>query len=188
MLGINMNNVDAAGNFEKPKAGGYVIIIRKVNNDKAKERLDIEYDFFEGPFKNYYYDLNERCGFWAGRFNKSYKTKALPFFKQFLEAVVASNPDNEGLIIGDYEDVDETKLCSKLVGMVVGEREYIGNDGVKKVALDNFNAQFVPTKDITEGNFTVPEFKPLPEAPTSSGVVDMSAPDGFFPDNSEPPF
>lgn len=188
MLGINMNNVDAAGNFEKPKAGGYVIIIRKVNNDKAKERLDIEYDFFEGPFKNYYYDLNERCGFWAGRFNKSYKQKALPFFKSFIEAVTASNPDHEGLVIGDYEDIDETKLNGKLVGMVVGEREYIGNDGVKKVALDNYNAQFITVHDIHEGNFTVPEFKALAEAPKSSGVVDMSAPAGFEPDLSEPPF
>lgn len=187
MLGVNMNNVDAAGNYEKPKAGGYVIIIRDVQNDKAKERLDIEFDFFEGPFKNYYQELKDRAGFWAGRFNKSYKTKALPFFKQFLEAVIASNPDHEGLIIGDYEDVDETKLTSKLVGMVVGEREYIGNDGVKKIALDNYNAQFVSVTDIHEGNYTVPDFKPLAPAPTSSGVVDLSV-DGFEPTMSEPPF
>lgn len=183
-----MNNVDAAGNYEKPKAGGYVIIIRKVNNDKAKERIDVEYDFFEGPFKDYYMDLHERCGFWAGKFNKSYKTKALPFFKSFLEAVIESNPDHDGLIIGDYEDVDETKLCGKLVGMVVGEREYIGNDGVKKTALDNYNAQFISVHDIHEGNYTVPEFKPLQEQPQSSGVVDMSAPANFSFADDEPPF
>lgn len=183
-----MNNVDAAGGYEKPKAGGYVIIIRSVFNDKAKERIDVEFDFFDGQFKNYYMDLNERCGFWAGKFNKSYKTKALPFFKQFLEAVIKSNPDHDGLIIGDYEDVDETKLTSKLVGMVVGEREYIGNDGTKKVNLDTFNAQFVSVSDIHEGNYTVPEMKKLEEQPQSSGVVDMSAPAGFVPDESEPPF
>ena len=199
MLGTNMSNVDAAGNYARPKAGGYVIRIKAVNNDKPKERIEVEFDIYEGEFKGYYADLYERAGFWAGKFTKSYKEKALPFFRAFLEAVIASNIDTEGLIIGDFEDVDETKLVGMVVGMVVGEREYIGNDGKQKTALDNYNAIFKSVEDVRNGKYTVPEFKPLQPAPqeASNGVVDMSAPassndavpDGFGPvDDADIPF
>ena len=191
MIGKSMNNIEAAGNYPRPKAGGYVIQLTKVFNDKAKERLDIEYDFYEGDFKGYYADLNDRRGFWVGKFTKSYKDNALPFFRAFLEAVVASNKDTSNLIVGDYDDVDETQLPGKLVGMVIGERKYIGNDGQVKQNLDNYNATFIAVDDIRAGNFTVPELRVADELQSGPApeVVDMSAPvDGFTPDLSEPPF
>lgn len=187
MIGKNLGNVDAAGSYSRPGAGGYVISIIKVQNDKVKERIDVEFDFYEGEFTGYYKDLYERRHFWAGKFSKSYKDKALPFFKGFLEAVVKSNDDTDGLIVGDYEDVDETKLVGKLVGMVVGEKEYIGNDGIKKVKLDTYNALFVKVADIRSGNYEVPELIPLEETPTATGVIDTTA--GFGPvSDSEIPF
>ena len=189
MIGINFSNVDAAGTYSRPKAGGYVAKITRVVNDKAKERLDIEFDFAGGEFAGYYQDLYARRGFWAGKFSKSYKEKALPFFKGFIEAVVASNPNTDGLVIGDFEDVDETKLVGLAVGMVVGEKEYIGNDGIKKVKLDVYNAKFVPASNIASGNFEVPELIPLEEYPAAQNtteVVDTTADFGPVNDDDMP--
>ena len=109
---------------------------------------------------------------------KSYKDKALPFFRAFIEAVQASNEDTDGLVIGDYEDVDETKLVDKLVGVVVGEREYDGNDGTRKKALDWYNASFMTLDDIRGGNYEVPELRITGRKATvldAVDVVDMSA-------------
>lgn len=187
MLGINLEKVDTAGTYKRPKAGGYVIMITKVINDTAKERLDIEFDITEGDFKDYYKDLKERRGFWAGKFSKSYKEKALPFLKGFLCCVKASNSDTEGLIIGDFEDVDETKLVGKTVGMVVGEKEYIGNDGLKKIKLDTYNAAFVSADDIRSGNYEVPELIPLEEYPQPNAeVIDTTASFGPVSDDDMP--
>lgn len=189
MIGKNMHDVNAAGNYPRPKAGGYVIRIKNVVNNKTNERLDIDYDFYEGEFKGYYEDLHARAGFWAGRFTKSYKDTALPFFRAFIEAVTKSNPDTDGLVVGDYEDVDETKLPGKLVGMVAGEREYTGNDGQRKRNLDNYNATFVTVDDIHSGNFTVPELRVADDITPAQApaAVDMST-DGFIPDANNPPF
>ena len=175
MIGVNMSNVESAGTYQRPKPGGYVIRITSVTNNKQKERLDIEFDIAEGEFAGYYKDMQERAGWHTGKFSKSYKAKALPFFKGFIKAVVDSNKDVSGLIVGDFEDVDETRLDGKLVGMAVGEKEYIGNDGQKKTRLDTYNAVFLAADDIRSGNYTVPEFQPLQEAPQSTGVVDTTA-------------
>ena len=181
MIGVNMSNVESAGSYPRPKPGGYVIRIEKVENNKQKERLDIEFDIVEGEFAGYYKDMQERNGWHTGKFSKSYRTNALPFLKGFIEAVIKSNtPESvEGLVIDDFVDIDESKLVSLIVGMVVGEKEYIGVDGKKKTRLDTYNASFIPAEKIRAGDYTVPEFQPLAEAPESSGVVDMSV--GFTP-------
>lgn len=187
MIGVNMSNVESAGSYPRPKAGGYVIRIENVTNNKQKERLDIEFDFFEGEFKGYYRDMQDRFKFWGGKFSKSYTAKALPFLKGFIENIQASNENTDGLVIGDFEDIDETKLPGLIVGMVVGEKAYIGNDGKEKVKLDTYNASFVPVEDIHSGNFTVPEFQPLEDKPPeSAGVVDMSMNFGPVSDDDVP--
>ena len=89
MLGVNMSNIESAGVYPRPKAGGYVIKITSAVNNKQNERIDIEFDFAEGDFKDYYRDMQERFKFWGGKFAKSYKAKALPFLKSFIEAVHA---------------------------------------------------------------------------------------------------
>lgn len=182
MIGRNMSNIDAAGNYPRPKAGAYIIRITKAINNPGKERTEFEFDIARGQFAGHYQDLYDRAGFWGGKFQKSYTDKALPFYKGFTEAVVASNADTEGLVIGDYEDVDETKFVNKLVGLVVGEREYIGNDGKQKIGWDMYNAIFLPVKDIEAGNYKVPELVPLEEKAAPFGnVVDTTAdmPEGF---------
>lgn len=176
MLGINLKDVD--GNYVRPKAGGHVIRITKATNNPEKERIEFEYDFAEGELEGYYTDLEERAGFWGGKFNKSYKEKARTFLKAFIENVIKSNSDTDGIIVvnGDEEDVDETKLVGKVIGLVAGEEEYVGNDGKIKKRLDVFNAKFVPVEDIHTGNYKVPEFKPITEQKSSGSaqVVDTT--------------
>ena len=174
MLGVNMKNVESAGAYPRPKPGGYVIKITSAINNKQNERIDMEFDFSEGEFKGYYADMKERLGWHNGKFSKSYKTKALPFLKGFIEAIQTSNDSTDGLVVGDFDDIDETKLPGLIVGMVMGEKEYLGNDGKKKVRLDTYNAQFIPVEGIRSGSYTVPEFQPLEEVPPATGVVDMS--------------
>lgn len=181
MLGINMSNVETAGTYPRPNPGGYVIEITSAENNVKKERVDIEFDIVEGRFAGYYKDMQSRLGWHTAKFSKSYKEKALPFFRSFIEAVVGSNGNTEGLVIGDFEDVDETKLVGKRLGMIVGEEEYMGNDGKKKVRLDNYNALFVTVNKIHSGNYSVPPLKPLQDSTATapvSGVVDTTA--AFF--------
>ena len=180
MIGRNMSNVNAAGNYPRPTPGGYVMRIETVNNNVKKEQLEVCLEFTVGEIKDYCKDIKDRFGFWPARCNKSYKEKALPFFKAFIEAVLESNGSvyTDGLVIGDFEDVDETKLIGKLVGVVVGEREYDGNDGTRKKALDWYNADFVTAEDIKNGNYTVPELRVTGSKATvtpSADVVDYSA-------------
>lgn len=182
-----MSNIESAGSYPRPKAGGYVIRITSAANNKQNERIDIEFDFAEGEFAGYYKDMQERFKFWGGKFSKSYKERALPFLKSFIEMVQESNANTDGLVIGDFEDVDETKLIGMLVGMVVGEKAYIGNDGKEKVKLDTYNASFISVEDVRSGNYTVPEFQPLEEKPPeAAGVVDMSGNFGPVNDNDIP--
>lgn len=185
-----MSNVNAAGNYPRPTPGGYVIRIDAVKNDTVKEKLEMKFDIDLGEFAGYYKDMETRLGWSYGKLTKSYKQKALPFFKAFIEAVQASNEDTTGLVIGDFEDVDETKLVGKAVGVVVGEREYDGGDGLRKRGLDWYNATFVSVDDIIKGNYEVPELRITGTKATVTeavDVVDMSASYGPI-NNDDMPF
>ena len=187
MLGINMSNVETAGTYPRPNPGGYVIKIISAVNNKKKERIDIEFDIFEGRFAGYYQEMQNRLGWHTAKFSKSYKEKALPFLRNFIEVIIGSNGDTSGLVIGDFEDIDETKLVGKKLGMIVGEAEYWGGDGIKKKKLDFYNADFVTIDTIHSGNYRIPEFKPLqnPEPP-SAEVIDTTANFGPVTDDDMP--
>lgn len=189
MIGRNLSNVDAAGNYARPTPGGYIMRIEAVTNITHKEQLEVCLDFTSGDYKGYSQGIKERYGFWPSRCTKSYKDRALPFFKAFIKAVQESNNDTDGLVIGDYEDVDETKLVGKYVGVVVGEREYDGNDGTRKTGLDWYNASFVKYDDIINGNYTVPPLRITGSRANTVDtveVVDMSADFGPVTDDDMP--
>ena len=188
MIGRNMSNVNAAGNYPRPVPGGYIMTIESVNNNVQKEQLEICLDFI-GDLADYCTVIKDKFGFWPARCTKSYKDKALPFFRAFIESVQASNADTTGLVIGDFEDVDETKLVDKMVGVVVGEREYDGNDGQRKKALDWHNASFITVDEIIDGNYEVPELRVTGSKATvtpSTDVVDYSTSYGPLNDNDVP--
>ena len=114
-------------------AGGYVCKITQVVNNSDKEYLLIEFDIAEGEFKNYYEALEEAKGFWGGTMYKSYKESALPVFKKFCVAVTKSNP--KYVFDAGEKNHDEQTLVGKLIGVILREEEYIGNDGSIKTRL-----------------------------------------------------
>ena len=180
MLGTNMRNVSAATGGSRPGPGGYVMQIVRVTNQPKNERIELEIDIAEGPFAGYYKDLSDRKQFWGAKFVKSYKESALPFFKSFIEIIQECNENTDGLVIGDFEDIDETKLVGKLFGMVYGMKEYIGNDGKTKEKPDWYNADYVSLDIIRNGEYEIPDLVPLgadgQQNPQQvGGVVDTTA-------------
>lgn len=185
MRQVNLENVQEAGEFERLGAGGYVCKITKVTDVPVNENtgkgdyLQIEYDIAEGEYKNYYKKLEESLDFWGGKYKVSYKEKALGFFKRMCSAVNKSNP---GFVFdGGKQNRDEQTLVGKYIGMVLGEEEYIGNDGNKKTRLYIKTEKDI--KDIRSGNFEVPKLKKLEEKnKTMQSNTDangfMSIPDG----------
>ena len=152
MKHIDWNNVEEAKGFEKLPAGGYVCGITAVEDVPSKEYLKFEFDIAEGEYKNRFRGLYEAKGFWGANFIKSYKEKALGFFKKMLTAFEKSNA---GFKFTD----DEKAFKRKLIGLVVGYEEYVGNDGAVKERL--IVTDFVSVDDIHKKNFTVPALKKL---------------------------
>jgi len=154
MKALDFTNVTATqgGEFPRVTAGGYVIGIVAVEDVPEKEYLKITYDIAEGELKNYYYKMKQRTGYELPCLYKSYKDKALGFFKAFIDAVTASNP-------GYTWNNDERTLCRKLVGCVLREEEYRNRGGEIKTRLTP--TVFYPAQDIRTGNFTVLDRKRL---------------------------
>lgn len=152
MKNINWANVEAVESFKKLEAGGYVCGITAVEDHEDREYLKLEFDIIEGDLKGYYRDLYDRKGFWGGNFIRSYKESARGFFKKFLNAVEASNPNYKF-------DNNEKKLRGKTIGLVLGYEEYISNNGEVKKRM--YVADILSLDDIRAENFTVPKLKKL---------------------------
>ena len=150
MKAIDLSNVEEAKEFTRPEPGGYICGITSVEDVPEKEYLRIEYDIAEGDYKNFWRSLYESKSFWGGSFIKSYKEKALPFFKAFITAVEKSNR-------GFKWANDETALKRKLVGLVLGEEEYQANDGTIKTRL--YVDQIHSVEKIKAGEFKIPDLK-----------------------------
>lgn len=178
MKDINLDAVQEAREFERMGAGGYVCGIVRAEDVPEKEYLRIEFDVAEGPFKNYFRDMRDRLALdnWpaAGVMYRSYKQSALPFFKQFITCVQASN---SGYVFKN----DESTLSRKLFGVVMGEEEYIKNDGSIGTRLKAGTVRSIKT--IRDGDFKVPDLKklPAPAASVSSGYVPVDADDEDIP-------
>jgi hypothetical protein len=98
----------------------------------------------------------------------------------------AVNKSNNGFVFDGETNADESTLVGKLVGLVLCEEEYIGNDGNLKTRL--YVDRECSVDDIVNGNFKVKPLKKLPEEdkPASSADADfMKIPET---DRSDLPF
>lgn len=130
MKELHLENVQEATEGVRLPAGGYICGIVGVTDNEGKEYLDINYDIVEGDFKGYYKKLNETFpSWWGGRLIRSYKDKALPFFKAFITSVEKSNQGYK------FKESEYAKLKGKKIGLVLSEEEYKGNDGTIKTRL-----------------------------------------------------
>lgn len=160
-----MRNVDWSAVKEtgdRPIPGAYIAKIVRVEDREDKEYLRIEWDFAEGNYKGNNQETYDRAGFWPVVLIRSYKPGALGFFKAFKTCVEESNPGYA------FDTAHPEGLQGKRVGVVLGEEEYIGNDGKKKTRL--YVAQTRSIDAIARGDFTVPEPKRLDPPTPVSGV------------------
>lgn len=188
MRNLGLSNVAESTGSLPP--GGYVCRIIDVQDVPQKEYLMLKLDIAQGSHKDHYKNLEERFGFWGLVWYMSYKQTALGLFKSGISALRASN---EGFHWEDDAENDERRMVGCLVGGLLGEEEYLGNDGTLKCNVKFTRA--VSVEDIMNGNFKVPEKKKLESYNSSAEVVDTTqgytAPDGtqFAPvDEAEMPF
>lgn len=184
MKKVNLKEVQEASDSKRLVPGGYVCKYTKVEDVTKKEYLYMEFDIAKGDYEGYYQSLFDAYGFWGGKCYRSYKERALPMFKRMCSAV---NKSNNGFVFDGETNADESTLVGKLVGLVLCEEEYIGNDGNLKTRL--YVDRECSVDDIVNGNFKVKPLKKLPEedkpAQSSTDADFMKIPET---DRSDLPF
>ena len=146
------------GGFKRIPDGAYIVGVKKVEDVSDKEFLRLELDICKGEYKNWYqqqYDADNReTKYWPrdGVLVRSYKEKALPFFKGFIIAVTKSNPKFEW-------KWNEQDLKNKVFGVVVGTEEYLKKNG--GVGTRPYIDSVHSVEAIEKGDYTVPDVKKL---------------------------
>lgn len=180
MRKVDWSKVEEAQGYDRPKPGAYIVRIEHVEDVESKEYLRIEWDFAEGPYKGENKETFRRAGFWPITLIRSYKEKALPFFKAFKTAVETSNP---GYTFSE-DRLDD--LRGKYFGVVLGEEEYRANSGEVRTRL--YVAYVHSGQAIRSGNHEdPPPLKTLADrpAPMPNGVTVM---DELDEDDGDLPF
>lgn len=152
----NYENIKENTGFKKLPVGGYIVKILDAKDVPEKEYLKISFDIAKGDEKGFfaeaYKEDTREDKKWpnAGSFVRSYKEKALPMLKGFTNAIEASNK-------GYKWDWNEQGLKGKLVGVVIGEEEYINQKGAVRTRTYINAVRSVET--IEKGEFKIPELK-----------------------------
>ena len=161
----NFDKIQESGSFEKLPVGGYIIKILAVDDVPEKEYLKIFFDINDGEKKGFFQKAfkedtrAEKKWPNAGSFIRSYKETALPMFKGFTNAIDNSNK-------GYKWNFDEKSLVNKIVGVVIGEEQYLNQKG--QVRTRTYVSAVRSVDTIKKGEFTVPELKKLDATKVSS--------------------
>lgn len=168
-----INNFDKVqengGGFKRIPDGAYIVGVKKVEDVSDKEFLRLELDICKGEYKNWYqqqYDADTReTKYWPrdGVLVRSYKEKALPFFKGFITAITKSNPKFEW-------KWNEQDLKNKVFGVVVGTEEYLKKNG--GVGTRPYIDSVHSVEAIEKGDYTVPDVKKLDPTKTTSNPAE----------------
>lgn len=151
----NYDLVNEAGEFKRVPPGAYGVVITNVIDNPEREYLEVYCDITKGEYANYFKSLVESGMKDSSLHIRSYKTKALPFFKAFITAIEKTNP-------GYKWDWDEKKLIGKKVIAVFGEEEYRDNQGNIRIA--SRVVEYRSYDAYKEGRIKIPELKKLPES------------------------
>lgn len=150
MRNVNWGEVTASGDFEKLPVGGYVCVIKSVEDVPNAEYLRIVWDVAEGEYKDHY----KRDEDWSHTMVRSYKEKARGMFKAFLE--VLENDDDNFFSIKEWnKENDEQGLRGLKFGALIQERYYTNDKGEDKTALEV--ARVIDTERIRRGDYKMPE-------------------------------
>lgn len=136
--------------------GPQVCRIFKVVDIEDKEYLEIYFDISHGEYKGYFSEQKEQFGLekWpnAGILRRSYKKKALGFFKRFITAVEKSNPNY-------LFNFNEQTLVNKFVVVVFGIEEWENQDGEVKDTIKPQDCRSIQA--FKEGKIPIPKKKTL---------------------------
>ena len=156
MKKISLENVEdlSTGSFKQLPAGGYVCAIKKVVDHEDEEYLEVQYDIVRGEYKGYWTNFEKEKGWANNTFRVYYREgMALRYFKSFITAIEESNKNFK------FDGVHEKTLEKKYIGLIIGIREYQGNDGRIKTRED---VRFYRSmKTIESGDFMIPELQKL---------------------------
>ena len=179
----NATATSGGGDFKKLPAGGYVVAIQAVRTSGTdnygreidyladKQYIKLIYDISEGEFAGRYSD-----DYWSGE-DKDYghqiylSWKNMGAFKGGVQAIEESNPGFD--FMAAFLAKNWSLLIGKKVGIVLGEEEYIGNDGTMKIRFTF--PRLKSAQDIRDGKFRVPKLKTLDRG--SSTPADSSGQD-----------
>lgn len=136
MMNLNLANVKAQEEgkpFQMLPVGGYNCMIMGVKDDPTRQSLALDVEIADGEFSGYYTksarDGNVRYGkLFVGYANDQYNS--IGKFKAFVTALEHSNNGFR------WDGVNEQLFNAKRIGVVFGEREYIGNDGNVHVGVN----------------------------------------------------
>jgi len=147
---VEWTEVSAAGGSSMLPAGGYVAVIKDVEDVESGEYLLFTYDIAEGEHKGFF-ETDDRV--YTHQFKRWYTEKSTGFMKKFLECVEGSNPDFklEGW------DSDPNDLKGKLVGILVQREDYTNKDGNDRARMNVEG--FAPIVDIRNNRYKLPDPK-----------------------------
>lgn len=176
----NYSAVPSRSHRGKLPVGGYVCKLTEVSDVPKKEYLNILFDIAEGTEAGRFADDYYRDKPYLHRFMRSYKDTAKEMFKEFTDAIDASNGTD--LTPQVEKGLDEMTLVGKLIGLVLAEEEYENDRGEVKVR--QYVAQCLDAASIREGAYKVPELKklkrdgmvPAPEVSFGAPVDDDNLP------------
>lgn len=180
---VSATNFNAA---ERLPADGYVLKVLNVKPEQYSwgEVLIISFDIVEGEYKGFftkqYKAMDEKFKKWKGNFrltipslksnsdeDKEKYTKSLRFFKSQIEAFNKSNNIN----IDCSKEWNESVLKGCTVGGVFGNKEW-EYDG--KTGWYTECNHFTDAQSIRDGNFTIPQDKPLDSKANSNSIADIA--------------
>lgn len=176
----NWDEIKEADQFDNPEPGGYIARITRVEDVEEKEYLRIEWDFAEGRYKDNNAETYDRAGFWPITLIRSYKPKALGFFKAFKTALEVSNR-------GFCFDEDHLQnMVGKVFGVVLGEEEYRKNNG--EIGKRLYVSATRSIKAIESGDFKIPELKRVADDHIPNQAAGVSEFTELTDDDGELPF
>lgn len=140
--------------------GTYVCAIKDYKDFENDEYVAFNYDVVEGDnagfFSKMFKEDEEKYkdkAFWKGSFTRSYNEKSEAYWKAFVTSVEKSNKK----FIWNPENPDLNVFKNKYIGLVIGQKEYIGNNG--KVYKKNYIDSVHSVERIKSGGIELPELK-----------------------------
>lgn len=136
--------------------GGYILKVIHAGDvitpKKKHEAIKIYFDIAQGDFIDYFKKLSDslKKDISLNYLQLTKEEKSLPYFKRLIQFFEESN-------VGYKFDFRPISLVGKLIGGVLGEREYYSPDDKIKTIIDI--SYFCPIGTIIEGGFNIPKKK-----------------------------